>query len=452
MGKELPKNWVETDLFKLADIYTGKKDANFASEQGEYNFFTCAFKPLRADTYSFEGDVLILPGNGVNVGEVFFFSGKFEAYQRTYIVNDIKISSEYLYYHFKRYWKEIGSLKQYGSATNYIKIGNFKEYNVQFPSLTEQERIVAKLASLFKRLDKIKVSLAKIPKLLQNFRQQVLTQAVTGRLTEEWREGKDLGEWMEETINNVIINIKAGKNFNCPGQPVSGNNVGLVKISAVTWGSFDEKETKTVLDEKKINPELFIKKGDFLISRANTIELVGSCLIVGSIQYKIMLSDKIWRVNFYEEWTKRFINFYLKSNLGRKEIQSRASGNQHSMRNLSQKEFKNITFLKPGLNEQKEIVNLVESLFIKADKIQEKYEFLKATIEKLPQTILHKAFKGELVPQLESDGDARDLLREIEELKSQANSKHKKAKNKNYKIEKGTLYQAAENSSRYKNQ
>jgi type I restriction enzyme S subunit len=134
MGKGLPKNWVsEVPLMDVANVYTGKKDANFASEDGKYHFFTCAYKPLKADSYSYEGKVLILPGNGVNVGEVFFYDGKFEAYQRTYIINDIDIVPKYLFYHLKRFWRERGSSEQFGSATNYIKIGNFNNYKFELP-------------------------------------------------------------------------------------------------------------------------------------------------------------------------------------------------------------------------------------------------------------------------------------------------------------------------------
>ena len=72
----------------------------------------------------------------------------------------------------------------------------------------------------------------------------------------------------------------------------------------------------------------------------------------------------------------------------------------------------------PSLQEQQEIVNRVESLFAKADAIEQQYKTLKASIDKLPQALLYKAFKGELSVQLGSDGDAKDLLNEIKALKA----------------------------------
>ncbi len=80
-------SWQEVPLLSVCNISTGKYDANHGSEHGEYLFYTCADKPIKADTFSFEGESIILPGNGANVGLVLYYDGKFEAYQRTYILN-----------------------------------------------------------------------------------------------------------------------------------------------------------------------------------------------------------------------------------------------------------------------------------------------------------------------------------------------------------------------------
>ena len=131
-----------------------------------------------------------------------------------------------------------------------------------------------------------------------------------------------------------------------------------------------------------------------------------------------MLSDKIWRVTFKEEIDKRYVNFFLKSSIGRNEIESRATGNQLSMRNISHDSFKKIDLNYPPIEEQQEIVRLVESLFAKADQIEASYKKLKVKIEQLPQALLAKAFRGELVEQLPIDGDARELLEEIRKAKA----------------------------------
>ena len=89
-------------------------------------------------------------------------------------------------------------------------------------------------------------------------------------------------------------------------------------------------------------------------------------------------------------------------------------------------------FVLPPVEEQQEIVSRVESLFAKADAIEQQYKSLKDKIDALPQALLHKAFKGELTEQLESDGDARELLQQIQELKN-GTVKPKKATSKKVK-------------------
>lgn len=98
--------------------------------------------------------------------------------------------------------------------------------------------------------------------------------------------------WGWVRFGELIYRIEAGKSFKCYEQPPQRDQVGVAKVSAVTWGEFDENESKTCIDPNKINEAYIIKKGDFLFSRANTIELVGACVIVKSVNRKIMLSDK----------------------------------------------------------------------------------------------------------------------------------------------------------------
>ena len=154
--------WETVKLTEIATVTTGKWDANHASDNGEYRFYTCASKHMYSETKRFSGECLILPGNGANVGDVYYFNGDFDAYQRTYVIHDIKILPKFLMYHMVMNWRFVNESKQFGSATNFIKIGNFKDYDVSFPPLAEQQRIVAKLDAEFAEIDRgIKTTKAK---------------------------------------------------------------------------------------------------------------------------------------------------------------------------------------------------------------------------------------------------------------------------------------------------
>lgn len=154
---EIPDNWTFVKMKHLMSIQTGKKDANFGTSNGKYDFFTCALEPIKADSYSYEGESILLPGNGANVGVAIYYNGKFEAYQRTYILQRMNnyILMKYLYYHLMANWKSFNKEKQYGSAIPYIKTGNLTEYPVAVPPLKEQLEIVKKLENTIPYIETI---------------------------------------------------------------------------------------------------------------------------------------------------------------------------------------------------------------------------------------------------------------------------------------------------------
>lgn len=93
----VPEGWKKVSLTQIAPIVTGKKDANFGTENGKYLFFTCAQEPIKAPSYSFDCDAVILAGNGdFNVK---LYRGQFEAYQRTYVFSPYKSQNLYLLYY-----------------------------------------------------------------------------------------------------------------------------------------------------------------------------------------------------------------------------------------------------------------------------------------------------------------------------------------------------------------
>ncbi len=201
---KLPDGWQFTPLMQVSNVRTGKKDANHAEVNGKYRFYTCAYEHIMCNTKSFEGECLILPGNGANVGEVFYYNGKFEAYQRTYVIEEIKILPKYLFYHLRYDWKSINADKQYGSATNYIRIGNFENYFVKHPNLPEQKRIVAEIEKQFSRLDEAVDYLKRVKSNLKRYKASVLKAAVEGKLTEEWRKANPDVESADKLLERIL--------------------------------------------------------------------------------------------------------------------------------------------------------------------------------------------------------------------------------------------------------
>ena len=106
MPYEVPENWCWTRLGNIVDVKTGRRDANHATEDGIYPFFTCASQPLKSPTYSFEDECILLAGNGANVGLALYYNGKLEAYQRTYVLKSENINMKYLLYNLQFRWKD----------------------------------------------------------------------------------------------------------------------------------------------------------------------------------------------------------------------------------------------------------------------------------------------------------------------------------------------------------
>lgn len=202
--------------------------------------------------------------------------------------------------------------------------------------------------------------------------------------------------WALFSLDAFISQITAGKSFKCEEREPNLGEVGVAKVSAVTWGEYDESESKTCTDPEKINPDYFIKAGDFIFSRANTIELVGACVIAKKVTKQIMLSDKTLKIDFIGI-NKSFVLHYLRSHLGRKEIMERSTGNQESMRNIGQARIRSIVIPICSLAEQQEIINQLEEKLSIVEQNEKEIETALTKAELLRQSILKKAFSGQLI-------------------------------------------------------
>jgi type I restriction enzyme S subunit len=268
---------------------------------------------------------------------------------------------------------------------------------IAVPPLPEQHRIVVKLDSLTGRTARAREELGRIPRLIQKYREAILSAAFSGELTMEWRqkEGTKVA-WTKRQVGQIISAIVAGKNLRCEERPPRENENGVVKVSAVTWGAFDPSAAKT-LPSNFIPPERTkIRAGDFLISRANTLELVAAVVIVDRNPDNLFLSDKILRLEM-EDKHKRWLLWFLRSSNGRNAIEESATGNQLSMRNLSQAALSKIVLPWPEEEERQEIVRRIEIAFDWLDRVATEHANASRLLPKLDQAILARAFRGELV-------------------------------------------------------
>lgn len=157
---DIPQSWAWVPLGNVTFIRTGKLDANANSPDGQYPFFTCAKDPLRIDRYAYDGECVLLAGNG-NF-DVNYYYGKFEAYQRTYIIEGVSpdmVDGRYLLRFIQKYADTLREMSV-GGVISYIKIGFLTDAPLPLPPLAEQRRIVAKVDQLMAMVDALETELA----------------------------------------------------------------------------------------------------------------------------------------------------------------------------------------------------------------------------------------------------------------------------------------------------
>ena len=155
------------NLGTLVEIKTGKLDANASSENGKYPFFTCANEPLRIDSYSYDCECALVAGNGdLNVK---YYNGKFDAYQRTYIIESKDktiLSVPYLYLFLESYVDTLRK-QSIGGIIKYIKLGNLTNAPIPLRTLSKQTEIVEKINLAKSIIAHRKQQLAKLDELVK---------------------------------------------------------------------------------------------------------------------------------------------------------------------------------------------------------------------------------------------------------------------------------------------
>ena len=404
---ELPNGWAVETLPIFCNVRTGKKDANHANEQGVYRFYTCSRKYSFCDTFSFCGKCVIVPGNG-DIGLVFYYDGSFEAYQRTYVLENICILPKYLYYHFLWNWRHINTNKQYGTTVRYVRISNFYNYVVRISPCAEQHRIVAKIDALFSELDKGIEILQIIRQQLRMYRQAVLKWAFEGAITNTEMSPAKLGDYIEKP--------RYGTSKKClPGLPNSGDvcvlripnvdyHLGVIDYSDVKYASFNDEEKSA----------LMLRENDILLIRSNgSVSLVGRAAIIRKHDASNLFAGYLIRLRVTnQQLLSRYLLFYLSSPNARIYIE-RIAKSTSGVNNINAKEIESIPINVCSVNEQKDIVAAIESRLSICDKLLQIVDENLNKAQALKQSILKKAFAGQLVQQDTNDESASILLERI---------------------------------------
>jgi type I restriction enzyme S subunit len=340
---------------------------------------------------------------------------------------------------FAEFWLNSAEVKKQfdelspGSTRRTLTLKGIKGVTIPLPPFDEQRRIATRLEQLLTKVDACQKRLEKIPVILKRFHQSVLAAACSGRLTADWREDNlpppaiesvEINEhcfpeaWsrtkMEPLFSPERKGMKTGPfgsalkkhEHQSSGIPVLGiENIGYMQFREGSKIHITPEKAKQLLEYQAL-------PGDVLISRSGT---VGEVCVVPPGLGEARISTNIMRVVISENKILPIFFCYLfnGSPFVLSQVEELCKGSTRDF--LNQTILKAIVFPLPPLPEQHEIVRRVQALFGLANQIETRYQKAKAHVDKLTQSILAKAFRGELVPQDPNDEPASVLLKRIQE-------------------------------------
>ena len=144
----IPEEWVVAELgTTCTQVTTGKLDVNAMTPNGQYNFYTCARDYYQIDTYAFDTEALLVSGNGANVGYIHYYKGKFNAYQRTYVLSGFVDSIKYVQHYMGRNLSERIRVEVNAGNTPYITRGTLTEMKIALPPTKAEQEAIAEALS-----------------------------------------------------------------------------------------------------------------------------------------------------------------------------------------------------------------------------------------------------------------------------------------------------------------
>lgn len=199
----------------------------------------------------------------------------------------------------------------------------------------------------------------------------------------------------QTTLGDVLLDIQAGKSFQTAEAPARPDELGVLKVSAVTWSTFAPAEAKALRGEYEPDASHRVRKGDLLISRANTKELVGAVVLVDQDYPFRLLSDKTLRLVVDEERVvKEYLLFALRSPKARQHIEHFATGTSDSMRNIGQGVIASIPIDIPSPPKQRSLAKQLTLAFAEVDVARNAASDQREDISRLSRRVLADVFSG----------------------------------------------------------
>ena len=345
--------WEQRKLGEFADISTGKLDANAMVEDGEYDFYTSGMKKYRIDTPAFEGPAITIAGNGATVGYMHLADGEFNAYQRTYVLQNFQANRYFLYSEIsKKLPRKIAQEARTGNIP-YIVMDMLTELTISLPVLEEEQ---AKIGAFFKQLDN---TIALHQRQLDNCKalKKVMLQKIFNQeLRFKDQEGNNYPDWEKIALNELGetytgLSGKTKENFG----KGKGRFVTYMNVYSNPIADLAMTENVEIKDGENQNEVCY---GDiFFTTSSETPEEVGMSSVWLSHESKVYLNSFCfgYRLSSQSEGviSPDFLGFQLRAPHIRKKIIFLAQGSTRF--NISKSKLMDIVVYMPTIEEQNKI-------------------------------------------------------------------------------------------------
>lgn len=439
--RDLPKGWKEIQLQKIVKTRKGKKPNVLQVTQADglipyldihaiEKNVSRQFADVQTSRIGTKGDIFIV-WDGARSGWVGL--GKDGAIGSTITaLETLEADQHYLFYFLKSQFDYINSNTR-GTGIPHVDPNIFNNIEVPLAPTGEQKRIVEKLEKLLGKVEAAQARLDKIPAILKRFRQAVLAAACSGKLTADWRENNEINletdlpkTWNTKTIRELELFIGSGITPRGGREVYVNEGVPFIRSQNVYPSGLILEDVAYVTTEMhKAMARTHLKPKDILLNITGASigrsTVIPENFLIGNVNQHVCI------IRLEESALPEFVSKFLNSRAGQDLIFETQSGVTREGLNYGQ--IRSFEIPLPPLEEQKEIVRRVEDLFKFADQIEARLQKARSYTDKLTQSILAKAFRGELVPQDDADEPASVLLKRIREEKSATPTKsHKKSR------------------------
>ena len=326
-------------------ISTGKLNANAMDENGIYPFFTCNEKPYKINNYAFDMEAILISGNGSQVGHLNYFKGKFNAYQRTYVIGefDNNTLAMYLYHYLNFKLRDYITINSKKGSVPYITLPMLEKFEIPIPPLPVQTEIVKILDALTALTSELTSELTLRRKQYEYSREKLLSEEELEKVGLEW---KTLGD---------VAKIQRGASPRPISQYITDepNGIPWIKIGDTSLESKYIENTAQKITVEGAEKSRILKCGDFVMSNSMSYGRPYILKISGAIH------DGWASISDFENiLNSDFLYYYLSSD----SVQSYWNGkiNSSSVSNLNSDIIKSLPIPIPALHIQIEIAKTLD--------------------------------------------------------------------------------------------